>query len=83
MLATGALVDANRRRLSVPGTVAIAGSDDNELQEHVVPALTTLRFPRYEIGRRAAGMLLDRLQGRSHGPAVLDIGYEIVERDSV
>ena len=83
VLATGALLEANRRRWSVPGKVAIAGSDDNELQEQVTPALTTLRFPRYEIGRRAAGMLLDRLKGRSKGAAVLNLGFEIIERGSV
>lgn len=83
VLATGALLEANRRGWDVPGRVAIAGSDDSELQECVNPPLTTLRFPRYEIGRRAAGMLLDRLQGRSQGAASLDLGYEIIERGSV
>jgi LacI family transcriptional regulator, gluconate utilization system Gnt-I transcriptional repressor len=83
VLATGALLEANRRGWAVPGRVAIAGSDDSELQECVMPPLTTLRFPRYEIGRRAAGMLLDRLQGRSCGTAVLDLGFEIIERGSV
>ncbi len=82
VLATGALLEANRRGWAVPGKVAIAGSDDSEMQESVTPPLTTLRFPRYEIGRRAAGMLLDRLQGRSSGPAVLDLGFEIIERAS-
>lgn len=82
VLATGALLEANRRGWDVPGRIAIDGSDDNELQECVSPPLTTLRFPRYEIGRRAAGMLLDRLSGRSTGPAILDLGYEIIERSS-
>lgn len=83
VLATGALLEANRRGWDVPGRIAIAGSDDNELQESVSPPLTTLRFPRYEIGRRAASMLMDRLHGRSNGPAVLDLGFEIIERASV
>ncbi|MEJ1976503.1 MAG: substrate-binding domain-containing protein [Acetobacteraceae bacterium] len=82
VLATGALLEANRRGWAVPGQIAIAGSDDNELQETVSPPLTTLRFPRYEIGRRAAGMLLDRIGGRSSGPAVLDLGFEIIQRAS-
>ena len=62
--------------------MAIAGSDDNELQETVTPPLTTLRFPRYEIGRHAAGLLLDRLNARSRGGAVVDLGFEIIQRGS-
>jgi LacI family gluconate utilization system Gnt-I transcriptional repressor len=82
VLATGALLEANRRGWVVPGRIAIVGSDDSELQECVSPPLTALRFPRYEIGRRAAGLLLDRLAGRSSGPAIVDLGFEIIERAS-
>jgi LacI family gluconate utilization system Gnt-I transcriptional repressor len=74
---------ANRLGWAIPGRIAIAASDDDEIQESVSPPLTTLRFPRYEIGRRAAGMLLDRLQGRSSGSAVLDLGFQLIERASV
>jgi LacI family gluconate utilization system Gnt-I transcriptional repressor len=83
VLAAGALLEAQRRGWSVPGQVAIAGSDDSELQEQLQPALTTLRFPRYEIGRQAASMLLERLAGRLRGGAVLDLGFELVVRSSV
>ena len=83
VLAPGAVLAANRLGWAIPGRIAIAASDDDEIQESVSPALTTLRFPRYEIGRRAAGMLLDRLQGRSSGSAVLDLGFQLIERGSV
>jgi LacI family gluconate utilization system Gnt-I transcriptional repressor len=82
VLAPGAVLAANRRGWDIPGRIAIVASDDDEIQESVSPPLTTLRFPRYEIGRRAAGMVLDRLQGRSSGPAVLDLGFRLIERAS-
>ena len=82
VLATGALLEANRRGWKVPDRIAIAGSDDDELQENVSPPLTSIRFPRYEIGRRAAGMVMDRVAGRSSGSAVLDLGFEIIQRAS-
>ncbi len=82
VLASGAVLEANRRGWKIPDRIAIAGSDDNELQACVSPPLTTLRFPRYEIGRRAAGLLRDRLQGSAHGPVVMDLGYEIIQRES-
>ncbi|MBB5696248.1 LacI family DNA-binding transcriptional regulator [Muricoccus pecuniae] len=83
VLAVGALLEANRRGWSVPGDIAIAGSDDNELHSQVSPPLTSLRFPRYEIGRLAGVMLLERLQGNTRAPAIVDLGFEIVERASV
>ena len=82
VLATGALLEANRRGWKVPDRIAIAGSDDDELQENVSPPLTSIRFPRYEIGRRAAGLVMDRAAGRSSGSAVLDLGFEIIQRAS-
>src|SRR5580698_6720633 len=82
VLAMGAILEANRRGWKIPEQVAIAGTDDNEIQENLVPSLTSIRFPRYEIGQQAAGMLLNRFEGRSTGTGVVDLGFEIIERDS-
>lgn len=82
VLATGALLEANRRGLDVPSRIAIVGSDDNELQEAVSPPLTTLRFPRYQIGHQAAEMLMKRLRNPSRDVIRLDLGYELIERAS-
>jgi LacI family gluconate utilization system Gnt-I transcriptional repressor len=48
----------------------------------VVPALSTLRVPRYEIGRRAGAMICDRLAGRPVKERIVDTGYRLVPRDS-
>ncbi len=82
VLATGAVLEANRRGWTIPSRIAIAGSDDNELQESVVPSITSIRFPRYDIGRRAGELLIDRVEGRGPGGAVVDLGFEIVQRES-
>jgi LacI family gluconate utilization system Gnt-I transcriptional repressor len=82
VLATGALLEANRNGWLVPGTIAIAGSDDNELQEFVSPALTSLRFPRYDIGCTAASMLLNRIGGNPPSAHIVDLGFQIIPRQS-
>lgn len=82
VLATGAVLEANRRGWKIPDDVAIAGSDDNELQEIVVPSITSIRFPRYEIGRRAGVMILDRVTGQATAQPVLDLGFELMQRES-
>jgi len=48
----------------------------------MAPALTTVRISGYEIGRRAALMLTARLAGKEVLPATVDLGFEIVARDS-
>ena len=45
------------------------------------PALTTVRVPGREMGRRAAAMILERIAGGAPEPRV-DLGFEIVLRDS-
>lgn len=81
-LAVGALCECQRRGLRVPQDVAIAGFDDIVLAAQMVPALTTIRVPRYEIGRRAGLVLCDRLAGRPVRHKVIDAGYEFVARAS-
>ncbi|MEO8135815.1 MAG: LacI family DNA-binding transcriptional regulator [Betaproteobacteria bacterium] len=81
-LAVGAMFEAQRRRLSIPGDVAIAGFDDLDIASEMVPPLTTLRVPRYEIGRRAGEMICERLTGREVAKSMVDIGYEFVRRET-
>lgn len=81
-LAVGALFECQRRGLAIPRDVAIAGFDDIPIAAQVVPSLTTLRVPRYEIGRRAGAMICDRLAGRAVRRRIVDAGYELVPRDS-
>ena len=79
-LAVGAMFEVQRRGLAMPERIAIAGFDDLDIASEVVPALTTLRVPRYEIGRRAGQMLCERLAGRDVAARVVDIGYTFVPR---
>lgn len=82
VMAVGALFECQRRGWAVPDRLAIASFDDVDLLSHVVPAITTLRIPREEIGRRSATALLDRLEGRTPASLVEDLGFAIVQRAS-
>jgi LacI family transcriptional regulator, gluconate utilization system Gnt-I transcriptional repressor len=84
VLAVGALFEAQRRGWQVPQRVAIAGFDDLDILQHTVPKLTCMNLPRLEIGRRSAQWLLQRLRGGADaaGPVRLDLGFEIIERES-
>lgn len=82
VLAVGALLECQRRGWAVPGRVAIASFDDVDLLRQLNPAITTVRLPRLEIGRRSAEILLDRIHGRSDERIRVDLGFEIIQRAS-
>jgi len=82
VLAAGAHFECQRRGIAIPGSVAIAGYDDLEIAEQIVPALTTLRVPCYEIGQRAGQMICQRLAGAQVDEKIVNTGFELVVRDS-
>lgn len=82
ILAAGALFACQRRGWKVPERIALAGVGDFDVAAEVVPPLTTVRIPRHEMGRRAASVLLDRIEGRAAPGVVVDVGFEIVPRAS-
>ncbi len=57
-MAYGAISAIEQRGLCVPEDVAVVGFDDNPSSAHMEPALTTVRQPFYEMGRRACELLL-------------------------
>ncbi len=83
VLAIGAVLECQRRGWAVPGRVAIASFDDHEIGSQVSPPLTALKLPRYEIGRRAAELILERHDGVKHRqPIIVDLGFEVLARGS-
>jgi LacI family gluconate utilization system Gnt-I transcriptional repressor len=81
-LAQGALMAALRLGVSVPGQVAIAGFNDLTGSDQMLPPLTTVRTPRAHIGEAAAQMLLTLMRGEQPEAPQLDLGFEIVQRQS-
>ena len=81
-LAQGALMAALRLHVPVPKRVAVAGFNDLTGSDQMLPALTTVRTPRAEIGSAAAGMLLSLMRGEPVARPGVDLGYELVVRES-
>lgn len=81
-LAHGVLTEAQARGLSVPADLAVIGFGDLEFAAYTHPALSTVRIDRYGIGVRAAEAILAKLRGQADIEKIVDIGFEIVERES-
>jgi LacI family gluconate utilization system Gnt-I transcriptional repressor len=82
VLAVGGLLECRKLGVAVPGRLAVAGFGDLEISAELQPALTTVRIPSYEIGRRAAELLAARIAGETVEAEALDLGFAIVERES-
>jgi signal transduction histidine kinase/DNA-binding LacI/PurR family transcriptional regulator len=77
-----AVMEALRRRsIHVPGAIAVAGFDDSARSKYATPPLTTVRQPVYEHGRRAAEVILARLQGETLSE-VVTLPTELIVRQS-
>lgn len=80
--AVGLIAECRRRGIAVPGQLGVAGFNDQEIAAQTDPGVTTVRVPRYEIGRRAGELILARLKGRHSAPAVVDLGFDLMLRSS-
>jgi len=81
-LAQGALAEAQSRGLLIPDQLAIIGLGDQPYAAYTYPALTTVRFDREIMGRRAAEALLARINGEPVTESYIDIGFTILERQT-
>jgi DNA-binding LacI/PurR family transcriptional regulator/signal transduction histidine kinase len=71
-----------RREISVPGDVLLTGFDDFEYAAAMYPSLTTVHFPIREMGREAARMILDLLDGETVAERNMNIPAFTVMRES-
>lgn len=82
VIASGALQESIRIGLKVPERLAITGFGDFELARHLIPSLTTVAVPSAEIGREAARLLLEGMQGVGSENTLVDMGFKLMIRDS-
>jgi len=61
-IAIGVLQMANERNLRVPEDVAIMGIDGISYFSHVHPGLSTVYLPKFQLGARAASLLLEMIR---------------------
>ena len=81
-LAQGAIHEAQRLGIAIPGRVSVVGFNDLPGSAHLVPRLTSIRTPRAAIGRTAAQLLLDSMDGKAGAAQAIDLGFELVVRES-
>lgn len=82
LLALGVLQALTEARLRVPQQVALVGYDDIEFASAAAIPLSSVRQPRYEIGQRAAELILEEASGEPHKHQQVVLRAELVTRES-
>ena len=69
--------------LRIPEDVSVVGFDDEDLASHIMPKLTTLKFPRRQMGAWAAERAMSPGHDRGETHRIVKLECELVERESV
>jgi LacI family transcriptional regulator len=81
--AIGALRALKEAGLRVPEDVSVVGFDDILSAAYCTPSLTTVRQPLFEMGKRGAQILLERIANREKEfPTEVVMSPELVVRES-
>ncbi|HEY3522612.1 MAG TPA: GntR family transcriptional regulator [Candidatus Limnocylindrales bacterium] len=81
-LALEVVVAARSLGRQVPEELGVAGFDDDPLLGELALPLTTVAQPRERIGREAAAIVVDRIEGRRSAPARIVLPTRLVVRAS-
>jgi len=65
--AAGIMYAVKLAKLRIPEDVSIFGFSDGELAKACDPMLSTVEQHGYEMGKHAASLLLDKINGKTHG----------------
>jgi len=83
LMAIGVMEAAAEKGFRVPEDLSVMGYDDQELARYTHPPLSTLVLPNYEMGQKAAEMLIDMaVHGKALRPMTVKVDGPLVVRSS-
>jgi LacI family transcriptional regulator len=82
LIALGLMTAAAKQGRTVGRDLSIAGFDDIFVSQLVTPALTTVRQPIAQLGRQAAQLAVEAIEGRHNHPDRIVLPVELVVRGS-
>ncbi len=82
MIAVGVLKGLQKHGLSVPTDIGVVGYDDVNIARLVTPELTTVSQPKYEMGYKAAEMLIKMINNEHNNQNEYTLSTELIIRNS-
>ena len=80
-LTVGAMLESQAMGIAVPAEMSIVGYDDIEIMSELPIPITTVRVSSDEVGRRAARLLVSKLEGQPGDPN-FECDAEVIVRQS-
>lgn len=82
LMAIGVLRTLFDLGVKVPSQVAVIGLSNIEISKYSNPPLSTISLPIHDMGRVAAQVLFDRIEGDDTPPKTVTISAEVLKRSS-
>lgn len=82
LIALGCYDVLHARGLAIPGDLSVIGYNDVPFSDKFHPPLSTIRIPHYQIGLKAAELLLAAIEDPGATPISVRVAPTLVERDS-
>lgn len=83
LIAIGVIKALKKMGLDVPEQCGVLGFDDIEISEMMVPALTTISQPKYDMGNISCRVLIDIIEGKEKSENVdIILRSHLVERET-
>ncbi|TPJ81921.1 LacI family transcriptional regulator [Mesorhizobium sp. B2-5-13] len=82
-LAIGAMAAARHAKLSIPDDISFFGFDDLKLAGLLYPPLSTVSVPRFEMGRKGAEVIFNRIYKGTLESQKIVLRHRLAIRDSV
>lgn len=82
LIALGCLDALEERRLKCPGDMSVIGYNNMPLIDRIMPPLTTVGVPLYEMGEQAARCILEQIETPDMSVKTIVLKPELLIRDS-
>jgi DNA-binding LacI/PurR family transcriptional regulator len=82
LMTLGCIKEIYSRKINIPEEMALIGFDDSTWAEALIPPLTTVKQPGYELGVNAAELLIKRLNNGDTSKMNIVLNPELIVRES-
>ncbi len=78
-IAIGAMMYCAHHQIAIPQQIAVVGYNALDIGQAIIPKLTSVETPRFEIGKKSAELLLAALSGNPPEQKIYDLGYQLTQ----